>query len=288
MKPTLVDAPPPGEGWIHEVKHDGYRTLIAVDGASTRAFTRNGHDWSRQYRPIVDAAAQLPCRSAVIDGEMVVQDEAGRSDFHAMRAAVTREPERLVLFAFDLPMLDGRDLRDEPLRERRRILRDLIGSAGGTQIGFSGEVAGTGPEVFAAADAMGLEGIVSKDPASSYRSGTSLRWLKAKAFGEGEFHLIIGLAQDPKGPPIALLAREGLEGDLRYAGGAFLTLPREERDELRHAAAFLEVTRPAVRHAGKQRAQWLRPGLIARVRFLRGDEKLRHATVLAVRVASPP
>jgi bifunctional non-homologous end joining protein LigD len=106
--------------------------------------------------------------------------------------------------------------------------------------------------------------------------------LKTTAFGEGEFP-VVGLAQDPKGPPIALLAREGPEVDLRYAGGAFLTLPHEERDELRRAAEFLEVKRPAVRHTGKQRAQWLWPGLIARVRFLRGDEKLRHATVMSVR-----
>jgi bifunctional non-homologous end joining protein LigD len=91
MMPTLVDEPPEGEGWIHEIKHDGYRTILAVDGAATRAFTRNGHDWTKQYRTIVEVAAQLPCRTAIIDGEMVVQDESGRADFHAMRAALSRE-----------------------------------------------------------------------------------------------------------------------------------------------------------------------------------------------------
>jgi DNA ligase D-like protein (predicted ligase) len=280
MMPTLVDEPPEGEGWIHEVKHDGYRTILAVDGAATRAFTRNGHDWTKQYRTIVEASAQLPCQTAIIDGEMVVQDESGRADFHAMRAALSREPERLAFFAFDLPMLDGHDLRNKPLHERRRILQDVLGEADLPQIAFSRDVPGTGPEVFAAAAAMGLEGIVSKNVMSPYRSGTSLHWLKTKAFGEGEFHLI-GLARDAKALPIALLARGELD-DLRYAGKAIIALPYEDRDALRAAADFLEVSKPVVRHTGKQKAQWLKPGLIARVRFLRGEEKLRHATVTEV------
>src|SRR5215216_5822007 len=123
MMPTLVDEPPEGEGWIHEIKHDG----------------------TKQYRTIVEVAAQLPCRTAIIDGEMVVQDEAGRADFHAMRAALSREPERLAFFAFDLPMLDGRDLRNEPLSERRRLLQDLVASADVPQIAFSGDVPGNRP-----------------------------------------------------------------------------------------------------------------------------------------------
>src|SRR5215212_9579195 len=143
MMPTLVDEPPEGEGWIHEVKHDGYPTILAVDGTATRAFTRNGHDWTKQYRTIVAATAQLPCQTAII-GEMVVQDPQGRADFHAMRAALSREPERLAFFAFDLPMLDGHDLRNKPLHERRRLLQDILGEADLPQIAFSRDVPGTG------------------------------------------------------------------------------------------------------------------------------------------------
>src|SRR5262249_23773391 len=161
--------------------------------------------------------------------------------------------------------------------ERRRLLQDLVSSASGVQIGFSDAVAGGGPTVFAAADAMGLEGIVSKDPTSPYRSGRTLRWLKTKAFGAGEL-CVVGLAADPKGPWVALLAGGELD-DLRYAGDAIITLSREERDELQRAANFLEVRKPAIRNARKQ-AQWIRPGLIAKVRHLRGEEKLRHATVM--------
>lgn len=106
MMPTLVEAPPEGDDWIHEVKYDGYRTLVAIDGSSTQAFTRNGFDWSAKYRPIVDEARDLPCSSAIIDGETIVQNTEGVSDFAALRSAIRWHPERLVLYAFDLVMLD--------------------------------------------------------------------------------------------------------------------------------------------------------------------------------------
>jgi ATP-dependent DNA ligase len=99
---------------------------------------------------------------------------------------------------------------------------------------------------------------------------------------EAEFH-VTGLARDAKALPIALVARGELD-DLRYAGTAIIALPYEDRDALRAAADFLEVRKPVAKHTGKQQAQWLKPGLIAQVRFLRGEEKLRHATVTDVRV----
>jgi hypothetical protein len=106
MMPTLVDEPPTDDGWIHEVKHDGYRTILAMDGGATRAFTRNGHDWTRRYLPIVATAAQLPCRTAIIDGEMVVQDPHGCADFHAMGGPLkgARAPGLLRLRALARPI----------------------------------------------------------------------------------------------------------------------------------------------------------------------------------------
>jgi ATP-dependent DNA ligase len=115
MMPSLADEPPTGDAWQHEIKHDGYRTEIAIDGGSALAFTRNGHDWTTKYRPLVSAAASLPCSTALIDGEVIVQDEAGRSDFHNLRAAIHRATDRLAFMAFDLLELNGRDLRRQPL-----------------------------------------------------------------------------------------------------------------------------------------------------------------------------
>jgi bifunctional non-homologous end joining protein LigD len=119
--PTLVPEPPSGEGWIHEIKHDGYRTLIVIDDGQVRAFTRNGHDWTKAYRRVIEACARLACET-VIDGEMVVQDEHGITDFNTLRSAIYTAPHRIVFFAFDLLHLDGHDLRRRPLMERRALL----------------------------------------------------------------------------------------------------------------------------------------------------------------------
>src|SRR5690242_1663911 len=112
---TLVPEPPAGDGWIHEIKYDGYRTLIVIDQGRVRAFSRPGRDWTGAYCRVVDACGKLGCKAALIDGEVVVQDEQGISDFEALRPAIHKAPHRLVFFAFDLPHLDGRDLRRTPL-----------------------------------------------------------------------------------------------------------------------------------------------------------------------------
>jgi bifunctional non-homologous end joining protein LigD len=124
--PKLVPEPPTGEGWIHEIKYDGYRTLIAIDRGQVRAFTRNGNDWTTAYKRVVTACTRLACKTAVIDGEVIVQDEQGVSDFQALRSAIYTAPHRLVFFAFDLLHLDSQDLRGRPLMERRALLRKLI------------------------------------------------------------------------------------------------------------------------------------------------------------------
>ena len=90
--PTLVDEPPEGDGWIHEIKYDGYRTQLVIERGEARAFTRNGHDWSAKYAPIVEAAEALPLKSAIIDGEAIVMNEAGLSDFGKLRSAIRWEP----------------------------------------------------------------------------------------------------------------------------------------------------------------------------------------------------
>src|SRR6185437_6623443 len=125
---TAVDHPPPRAGWIHEVKHDGYRTLLIIERRKARAYTRNGFDWTDRYSSITKAAAKLDCRSAIIDGEVIVQNEHGISDFDALKSAISWQPERLILCVFDLLHLNGRDLRDQRLMERRDKLRELIPS----------------------------------------------------------------------------------------------------------------------------------------------------------------
>jgi ATP-dependent DNA ligase len=154
MLPSLALEPPKGERWIHEIKFDGYRTLLVINDGVARAFTRNRLDWSDYYRPIVEAAGKLRVRSAVIDGEVVALDAEGRSDFHAIKTAIALRGRGLVFVAFDLIFLDGRDLRAVPLEERRAELRRLIPRSPKSRLQFSEAIAGDGSAVFASADLM--------------------------------------------------------------------------------------------------------------------------------------
>src|SRR5438046_1567180 len=121
MKPALVDSPPDGDGWLHELKYDGYRTEFILDGSVGRAFTRTGLDWTGKYAPILAALRELDCQSAIIDGEVMMQGPSGLPDFHSLRGELARKSPRGLLFmAFDLLHLDGRDLRREALENRRR------------------------------------------------------------------------------------------------------------------------------------------------------------------------
>src|SRR5579872_7071457 len=116
--PTLVDKPPIGLNWRHEVKWDGYRVSIVIEGGKAAVRTRRGHDWTHRFKAISVAAGALPCRNAVLDGEAVVLDAEGRSDFAALQARLDGESRaEIVLYVFDLLFFDGRDLRQQPFGE---------------------------------------------------------------------------------------------------------------------------------------------------------------------------
>ena len=240
-----------------------------------RAFTRNGFDWSDRYPGIIAAAGQLRCRTAILDGEVIVQDEQGRSDFEALKSAIRDQPERLIFFAFDLLHLNGRDLRNESLIERRAKLKQLVGEDPWSPVQFSEAFTAGGAALFKACLQHGLEGIVSKLSSSRYQSGRSKTWLKTKCFTEGIF-VIIGTDQDRKtGAMRALLARPHADG-LVYAGAAFIALPREQRDALYSELEGLAAERCPL---GFQMhgARWVKPKVVARVRHLAGSKYLRHA-----------
>jgi DNA ligase D-like protein (predicted ligase) len=275
--PTLVPEPPTGEGWIHEIKHDGYRTLIVIDGGQVRAFTKNGTVWTAAYRRVVDACSKLACKAAVLDGEMVVQDERGVTDFHALRSAIHTAPHRIVFFAFDLLHLEGQDLRGQPLMERRALLRKLIRPDKRSPVQFSDHVEGDGATFFKAAAEIGLEGIVSKRMASRYFSGPSRSWLKTKNMVESEY-ILLGTDRDAKGIPRALLASER-DGELKFAGPAILHPSHKERAHWAKLTAALAIAKPPLKGLRQGSAQWLRPELRVRVRHLNAKGMLRHATV---------
>jgi DNA ligase D-like protein (predicted ligase) len=277
--PALSPEPLSGDGWLHEIKHDGHRTLVAIGDSRARAFTRTGLDWSTRYPRVVVTAAALPCRSALIDGEAIIQDAAGVSDFSGLARAMAFEPERIVLFAFDLLMLDGEDLRTRPLSERRARLEELLADVDRyAAIQFSAAVAGDGRPVFAEAQRLGLEGIVSKRASSKYRSGTCTAWRKTKCVTEGDF-VVLGIERPAGKPAMALLARQA-EGGLDYAGAAFVGLAALERETFWRRAEDLAIPAPALAGVRRKGATWCRPEQKVRVRYLRGgSELIRHAAI---------
>jgi DNA ligase D-like protein (predicted ligase) len=275
--PTLTDQPPEGEGWIHEVKHDGYRTMLVIDHGTVRAYTRNGYDWSDRYPGIVASAAKLNCQSAILDGEVVVQDEHGISDFDALRFAIYWEPGRLMFYAFDLLHLNRESVRKEPLEQRRTALAELLADAE-TPLQFSEAFAGNAAAFFRACADHQLEGMVSKLASSHYRSGRTKTWLKSKCFTESTF-VVIGTDRDRKtGALRALLAND----DLHYAGAAFIALDDDARETLLANLERLATSRAPFKASRLKDAKWYQPKLSVRVKHLAGSKTLRHATIRAV------
>jgi ATP dependent DNA ligase domain len=169
LLPTLVEKPPEGDDWIHEIKFDGYRSQIIFDH-DVRIFTRNGHNWTAKYRDLAGAAKRLGVESAIIDGEIVVLNEAGLSDHQAMRTAITRRQHDLYFVAFDLLHLNGHDLRDMALEERREILDSTIPAD--IRIQFSQALPGEAKAIYHLVDQPGLEGVVSKPQGQQTSQGS--------------------------------------------------------------------------------------------------------------------
>jgi bifunctional non-homologous end joining protein LigD len=279
--PVLVEAPPAGGNWLHEVKYDGFRMQLVRDAGRIRAFSKTGRDWTAELTPVVNAAAALPYKSFILDGELVAVDEQGMPRFDLVRSSMRRWPERLIWYGFDLLHLEGKDYRSEHLEERRGALEAALKGAP-PAIQVSEAFDGDGAEFFAAVERMGLEGIVSKRLGSRYKGGKSPDWLKTKCFVESELE-VIGVERSLSGEPLALLAaREGK--DRRFVGQATVGLREPARGAFWDYVRGNETPRAALQ-LGRKRATWLKPGLRAKVKHLRGEKMLRHAALTSVSFA---
>jgi bifunctional non-homologous end joining protein LigD len=169
--------PPSGPGWIHEIKHDGFRILARRDSADVRLITRAGNDFSSRFPFVAMAMAKLPVRSCLIDGEAIVCDENGLAVFELIRRHGALASA--VLCAFDLLELDGKDLRREAIEERKGLLAELLNGSH-LSIVLNEHFEEDGAIVYREACRLGCEGIVSKRLGSPYRSGRSAHWVKVK------------------------------------------------------------------------------------------------------------
>jgi len=177
--PSPAKAPPSGPGWIHEIKHDGFRIMARHDTAGVRLITRHRNDFTDRFPFIATAVKALPARSCVIDGEAIVCDENGLAVFDLIRGHGSNASA--VLCAFDLLELDGKDLRRRPIEERKDLLAKLLhDSDSDLGIVLNKHYEEDGETVFREACRLGCEGIVSKRLGSTYRRGRSPLWLKVK------------------------------------------------------------------------------------------------------------
>jgi bifunctional non-homologous end joining protein LigD len=175
--PTKAAVPPSGPLWLHEIKHDGFRTIARKDDHRVRLYSRSGNDLTPRFPLIVEAVFRLRARSIIIDGEAVACDDNGVPNFDRLRYC--HHDHSVLLCAFDLVELDGDDLRREPLVTRKATLASLLSKAS-SGILLNEHFEHDGPTVFAHACKLGLEGIVSKRKDSPYRSGRTPDWLKSK------------------------------------------------------------------------------------------------------------
>ncbi|HYY51631.1 MAG TPA: DNA ligase D [Myxococcales bacterium] len=290
---TLVKAPPEGEGWLHEIKYDGYRIGCRLHRGTVTLWSRRGNDWTRNFPEIVAAAKELKARSALIDGELAVLLPDGRTSFQALQNSLAGKRQgELVYFVFDLFELDGVDLSREPLDARKEALRRIVPDAG--PVRFSRDWTGGGGKVFREACRLGFEGLVSKRRDQPHRAGRSPGWLKSKCTLRQE--LVIGGFTEPSGSREgigALLVSLHERGRLRFAGkvGTGFTQAssralRKRLDSLQASSCPFEPPPPG--WLGRN-ARWVRPRLVAEVTFTEwtGGGHVRHPSFQGLREDKP-
>jgi bifunctional non-homologous end joining protein LigD len=286
----LVDEAPEGPEWLHEQKFDGYRILADKDGKKVALLSRRFNDWTAQFPSVVDAVAALPCKRALIDGEVAAVLPDGRTSFQALQNAFSGTGANLAYFVFDLLALDGDDLTQLPLVERKARLKKLLGKKPGL-IRYSDHVEGSGREFFELACKQGLEGIVSKRRDSKYTGGRGGAWLKTKCILRQE--LVIGGYTDPEGARThigALLVGYHEDGKLVYAGKVGTGFTQKLLVQLKGLLEPLEAKacpfspEPPRAWTGPGR-HWVQPKLVGEVAFSEwtADGRLRHPSFQGLR-----
>ena len=285
---TLVDAVPTGSQWLHEVKYDGYRAMVAVTKGKAKVFTRSGLDWTDKFQAIADAAAQLPVKTALFDGE-IVAFKGGKPDFSTLKDAISSGGD-MTFFAFDLLQVDGDDLTALPNLARKERLAPLIDGTD-PRVQYSEHIVGQGEQLFETMCREGYEGVVSKRADAPYRGKRTQAWLKIKCTHRQEF-VIVGWTPSSKSRGFAalLLGLNGPDG-LVYAGKVGTGFDTATMLDLRERLEKIERKTPTVTvpknlgRAAVRGAHWVSPKLVAEVAYAETtpDGVLRHSSFLGLR-----
>jgi len=291
MLATLVDDVPGGDDWVHEIKYDGYRMLCRVERGKARIFSRNGKDWTSELRPIAEAAQRLNVKQAWLDGEVAAVDAEGHTSFQVLQNALS-DPNRkpLTCFVFDLLYLDGHDLRQTALIERKRLLQQVL-EAADPALRYSADIQGSGAEFLKEACRLGLEGAISKRADSLYRTGIRTRdWVKVKCGKRQE--MVVGGFTDPQRSRRgfgALLLGVYESGELRYSGKVGTGFDDKTLTKLRSMLDKLEQSSPPFANPPRgfeaKGAHWVKPQLVAEIAFTEwsNDGALRHPSFQGLR-----
>ena len=285
---------PTGPGWLHEVKYDGYRIIARKTGDDVTLFSRSGLDWTVRFPAIAKALLTFPAERALIDGEAAFVLPSGITDFKSLQEHIDSAHGSIRYFVFDLLLLDGKDWRKKPLKERRAKLAELMAKKGVSNfLVYADYVEGSGQDFFDQACTAGLEGIMSKRADRPYISGRGRDWLKIKCT-KGEEFVIGGYSRsDVRGKPFSSLLLGTFEdGKLVYSGkvgtgfdsGDFTSLAKKFEPLERPSSPFIEV--PA---AERKDAVWLAPKLVAQIAFTERtrDGRLRHPSFKGLRDDKP-
>jgi len=290
---TLVDAVPTGNGWLHEIKFDGYRAMMAVAGEKVTVFTRNGLDWTEKFAPLVRAIAALDLPPALIDGEIVAFGPDGNPSFSALQNVLKRghgaqrEDTPFAYFAFDLLTLDGMDCKPLTNIERKERLEALLRDAA-PPIHVADHVIGAGEKLLSSLCAAGQEGIISKRADAPYRSARTKSWVKVKCTRRQEFVIIGWNKSRAKGRAFSSLLLAQHEGKaLVYKGKVGTGFDADAMEQLAQAMTPLQRDdAPAdVPREEARGAQWIEPKLVAEVAFAEftGEGRVRHGSFLGLR-----